>query len=97
MKLIKVIAKMVIKEDKVEEFKNIVKELVAETRKEEGCMIYELFQDVNNKNELSFVEEWESSEALQKHMNSKHFQEALPKFAEIQEKKPEISICTLVM
>ncbi|MCO5387706.1 MULTISPECIES: putative quinol monooxygenase [Desulfosporosinus] len=95
--MIKVIAKLTIKEDKIEELKSIIPELVAETRKEDGCLSYQLFQDVKNKKMLSFVEDWESNEALQRHMNSKHFQEAMPKIAELQEKEMELSVCTLVI
>ena len=94
--MIKVIAKLTIKEDMVELFKNIVNELITETRKEAGCIQYQLFQDINNKQVLSFVEEWESIEALQKHMKSKHFLENVPKFAELEEKEPEIIVSTLV-
>jgi len=95
--MIKVIAKLTIKEGKVEEFKSSIPELVAETRKEDGCHSYQLFQEVKNKNVLTFVEDWESMEALQKHMNSKHFQEVMPKLTELQEKEMELSICTLVI
>ncbi|MDO0823431.1 putative quinol monooxygenase [Desulfosporosinus nitroreducens] len=95
--MIKVIAKLTIKEDKIEELKSIIPELVAETRKEDGCLSYQLFQDVKNKKMLSFVEDWVSNEALQRHMNSKHFQEAMPKIAELQEKEMELSVCTLVI
>ncbi|MCO1601876.1 putative quinol monooxygenase [Desulfosporosinus nitroreducens] len=95
--MIKVIAKLTIKEDKIEELKSIIPELVAETRKEDGCLSYQLFQDVKNKKMLSFVEDWVSNEALQRHINSKHFQEAMPKIAELQEKEMELSVCTLVI
>ena len=95
--MIKVIAKLTIKEDKIEELMSIIPELVAETRKEDGCISYQLFQDVKNKKMLSFVEDWESNEALQRHMKSKHFQEAMPKIAELQEKEMELSVCTLVI
>ncbi|GAB6153552.1 putative quinol monooxygenase [Desulfosporosinus burensis] len=94
--MIKVIAKLTIKKGMVEEFKSSIPELVAETRKEDGCITYQLFQDVKNKRVLTFVEEWESMEALQSHMSSKHFQDAMPKLAELQEKDMELSVCTLV-
>lgn len=95
--MIKVIAKQTIKEDKIEEFKSIVSELVAKTREEEGCIFYQLFQDVKDKKTLTFLEEWQSMEALQTHMQSPHFKEAMPKLALLQEKEGEISVCTLVI
>jgi len=95
--MIKVIAKMTIKEDMVEQVKSSVQEMVAETRKEAGCLVYQLFQDVNNQKVFAFVEEWENMEALNKHLNSKHFKEAGPKLSQIQEKDMELSVCTLVI
>ncbi|MDR5659501.1 putative quinol monooxygenase [Serpentinicella sp. ANB-PHB4] len=95
--MVKVIVKMTIHEGMEEELKTILRPLVAETRKEQGCISYELFQDVNNKREFSFIEEWESAQALQQHMQSKHFKEAMPQLNKLQEKEMEVSVCTLVI
>ena len=92
--MIKVIAKMIIKEDKVEGLINSIAGLVEETRKEAGCIEYNLFQDVNIKNQFTFIEEWDSPEALKSHMSSKHFQEMIPKLTEIMEREMEVSVCT---
>jgi quinol monooxygenase YgiN len=95
--MIKVIAKITIKPDMTDDLKNIVPGLVAETRKENGCLSYQLFQDIKVKNVFAMIEEWENQEALDKHMNSKHFQEAIPKIVAIQEKDIEINVYTLVI
>ena len=95
--MIKVVAKQTIKEDKVEACKAIIVGLVEETRKEEGCIVYELYQDIKNKNVLTFIEEWESMDALKRHMNSKHFLESMPKITAIQEKEAEVNIYTLAI
>lgn len=95
--MIKVIAKIIVKPDMIDTLKNIVPGLIAETRKESGCISYQLFQDLNNINVFAMIEEWENQETLNKHMNSKHFQEAIPKIAAIQEKDMEVNVCTLVI
>jgi quinol monooxygenase YgiN len=95
--MIKVIAKITVKEDAIDAFTKDAFALVAETRKEFGCISYQVFQDVNLKNEFTFLEEWASPEALQNHMKSTHFQETMPKFAEISEKEMDISVCTLLV
>jgi len=46
--MLKLVAKFIIKEDKIDEFKKYTEELVTETRKEKGCISYQLFQDVND-------------------------------------------------
>lgn len=95
--MVKVTAKMVVKENEFDALKNIIKNLVEDTRKEDGCICYELFQDINNKQIFTFIEEWESEEALNKHMESKHLLEARPKLKELQETKMEVNIYKLVI
>lgn len=84
--MIKVVAKSIVKDDKIEEFKSYAEELASETRKEEGCISYQLFQDVNNSKILTFIEEWESLDSLQNHMKTKHFVEIVPKLDVMKEK-----------
>jgi quinol monooxygenase YgiN len=95
--MIKVIAKITIKEDSIDTFKETAVKLVAETRREFGCMSYQLYSDVNIKNEFTFVEEWANPDALQNHMKAKHFQDAMAKFADLSEKEMDISVCTLLI
>lgn len=91
--MIKVIAKNFVKEDRVNKVLEIAKELVAATLKEEGCINYEMYQDVKNPQELIFVEEWKSIEALNAHMASEHFTRIVPSMSEHMDKKPEMNIC----
>lgn len=95
--MIKIVAKFTVKEDKIEEFKNIAGELVAETRKEKGCISYELFQELNDAKGLTFIEEWENQDTLDCHMESKHFNEIFPKLAAIQEKDPDVIMYRLLL
>jgi quinol monooxygenase YgiN len=49
---------------------------VAEASREEaGCISYRLYEDIELENEFVFVEEWESSEALQSHFATSHIRE----------------------
>ena len=55
--------------------------VAAASRKEAGCISYRLYEDVELENEFVFVEEWESSEALQAHFATAHvrdFMQAIP-------------------
>ncbi|WP_442913570.1 putative quinol monooxygenase [Lacrimispora sp.] len=36
-------------------------------------MAYELFQELNNPNSLTLIEEWENMDALQRHTQTPHF------------------------
>src|ERR1700693_3963633 len=51
------------------------------SREETGCVSYRLYEDTELENEFVFVEEWESSEALQRHFATAHvaeFMKAIP-------------------
>ncbi|SHH95591.1 putative quinol monooxygenase [Clostridium grantii] len=95
--MIKVVAKNFPKEDKIAEVIELCKELVDATRKEEGCIKYELFQDVNEPNVLTFIEEWVDVEALNKHMASEHFTRIIPEFGEFMLKDGDINVYTKVI
>lgn len=42
------------------------------TRKEQGCISYDLHQSVTDENTLVFVERWESTDALNAHFETPH-------------------------
>jgi len=90
--MIKVVAKGYAQEDKVNEIIEMCKELVELTRKEDGCISYELYQDINDSTILTFVEEWESKEALDKHMKTEHFTRIVPIKNKLMAKPTEINI-----
>ena len=94
--MVKVIAKFFVKEDKVEEFLKLAGELVQESRKEAGCVNYNLVQDLNNKQILVMLEEWESAGILKTHMASAHFTTIIPKMSLLQYQKEEITVCKTV-
>jgi quinol monooxygenase YgiN len=45
---------------------------VEPTRAEEGCLRYDLFQDITDPLKFTFIEEWTSEEALDMHSKSAH-------------------------
>ena len=94
--MIKVIAKFFAKEDKIKEFLELANELVEKTRKENGCVNYNLLQGLNDQQTLIMVEEWESAEVLKAHMASAHFTSIIPKMTLLTSKKEEITVCKTV-
>ncbi len=69
-----VIAKVEIKRGNVERVEKELLKLIDPTRKEEGCLRYELHQDNQNKECFIFVESWENQALLEAHMQSTHLQ-----------------------
>ncbi len=76
--MIKVVAKNKINVDKVEIVLSMYEELVKATRMEEGCIAYELFQDVEDSSVLTMIEEWEDKASLDQHMKTEHFMRIVP-------------------
>ena len=77
--MIKVVAKGKLKpEVNVEEYLIQARELVAETRKEEGCITYALHQDINDPSIVTMLEEWVDVEALNQHNKAEHVKRIVP-------------------
>ena len=93
--MIKVVAKGVYQEGKAEEAIALYDELVKETRKENGCIAYDLFRDKKDPDILTMIEQWESDEALEKHMKSEHFTRIVPMIAKMR-KSSELNIYELI-
>ncbi|WP_313375420.1 putative quinol monooxygenase [Chishuiella sp.] len=70
--MLQVIAKSIAKDDKIEETKKALEALVNPTRKEDGCIKYELFQDIDHPEVFVFSEEWESKTKLEVHLKQPH-------------------------
>lgn len=92
--MLKVVAKGYIKSGKTEKFKKIASELVDKSRKEEENISYGLYQDTDNNQILTFIEEWKDKAALNKHMKTEHFVRIMAELAKFQEKDMEINIYT---
>ena len=70
----------------------LCKKLVEESLKEEGCIEYGLYQDLENSGILTILEEWKDESSLDKHLNSNHFKEIFPLLSECLEKETEINV-----
>jgi quinol monooxygenase YgiN len=91
--MIKVVAKNLVKAEKMDTFIGMARELVKLTRQNDaGCVRYELVQGVENPRLLTFLEEWADQDALDKHMETPHFKEIVPRFADCMEEPGEVDL-----
>lgn len=74
--IVHVIALFVAASGKEEELEQVLTALVEPTRKEEGCLRYDLLRGFGSSAAFAFVEEWESIETLDAHSRSAHLKEA---------------------
>ena len=71
-----VIALFVAAPGKEEELEQTLTALVEPTRKEAGCIRYDLLRGFGSSAAFAFIEEWESAETLDAHSKSDHLKEA---------------------
>ena len=72
MDFIVVLAKIYPKEGCKDTVIELSDDLIEKTLSEEGNIDYQLLKSLND-NTLTFVEKWQSLDALKEHMNSPHF------------------------
>jgi len=94
--MIKLVSKGYFYEDKVEEAIKIYSELVVKSRKEEGCIAYNLYQDTIEKTVLTMIEEWENEEVLETHRNTEHFKTLVPIVKSLR-KSSDLNVYKLVL
>jgi len=94
--MITIVAKSIIKPGRKEDFKILTEKLIKESRKEIGCISYNLYEDINHPNILTFIEEWKNEEAIKLHNVSKHYTGIVPKLSELREGKTEINLYKLI-
>jgi quinol monooxygenase YgiN len=76
--------------DKVEELKSLLLSIIEPTRREPGCIKYELLQNQADPTDFTFVEEWESTAWLELHLASTHIQAAVLKLEGVAVAPPDI-------
>ena len=79
--MITVIAKLPIKEGKMEEALTEIKELMAKVAKEEGTVLYSLNSEKANPNTLVLVEQYKDKDAFNFHSSTPHFKDFFTKSA----------------
>lgn len=70
--MIYVIATLTAKPGALEALRAPAAACIAETRKEKGCLGYELFESLEDPTKLVFVEMWETREDLTAHSKQPH-------------------------
>ena len=90
--MIKVVARTLVREDGIEAYHALAKEIVAESQKDPGNITYTMNQSTGDKRLHAMIEAWESMEALKMHMETEHFKRIVPQMGQLAEENypPEI-------
>ncbi len=93
---VRVVARMIAKPETIAELQSVLTGLVEPTRVEEGCVSYELLQNVADSTDFTFVEQWSTDAALDAHLASPHLQAALERLGDLLAGEPDIQRYRLV-
>ncbi len=93
LSMIGVIAKLPVKQEKVQEAIEAIKELMVHVAKEEGTLVYTMNRGRKSEpNTLVMMERYRDKAALDAHSSTPHFKAFFAKAGELLDGKPEISI-----
>ena len=70
--MIHLIATLHIRPGTTDEVVRLATPCIEATRREDGCLLYDLHQSLTEPSKLVFVEKWESREALERHFREPH-------------------------
>ena len=87
---LRVVARIKAKPERVAEVRELLLGLVEPTRKEPGCVTYELLQNRDDPTDFTFTEEWESDAAFKSHRESDHIKALGPKLTPVVVEVPDI-------
>jgi quinol monooxygenase YgiN len=88
---IRVIARALARTGKQEQLRNTLAEMLAPTRAEQGCRLYNLYES-NNQGLFYFYEEWESQDALDRHTKTPHYKQLTKNVRDLLEGVFEVNI-----
>ena len=90
-----IVARLSIKPDKIKDFTEVAKEMIANSNKEEGCTSYQLFQDPYDNSKFVFVEEYKNQAAVDAHFATDYFKAFGTKIGDLIAGAPEIKVITV--
>jgi quinol monooxygenase YgiN len=88
--MIKVVATLIAKPGQTDALKAVLGTLVTETRKEAGCLAYDLCQREDNVEHFVMLEQWADAAALKSHFGMPHLQAALGAAKDLLASPPDI-------
>lgn len=90
--MLKVVAKLTVKKDKIEEFKKTAENLINNSTAEEANIFYTLNQSVEDEQQFAFIECWKDEEALKNHEATEHFKNIFPALGALCEASEPVAI-----
>ena len=91
-KTLTVVALFKSKPGKENQLRKLLSGLIAPSRKDAGCVNYDLHQSVENPAQFMFHENWDSKALLDSHLQTAHVQGALSQIGDLVSEPPQITL-----
>jgi quinol monooxygenase YgiN len=92
---LKIVAIMTVKPEAIKDILPVFQAVVQGSQEEDGCIFYNLHQDINDSTKFIMLEEWKSQAAIDYHNSTDHFKTFKEASKDMIEKS-EVSILKLV-
>jgi len=92
----RVVLRVVARMETVEQLRPVLFELAAESRKENGCNAYKIFQSQSDPLEFVCYESWASDAALDAHLTAPHVQQAFERGLPLLAEPPDRRVYTTI-
>jgi quinol monooxygenase YgiN len=93
---LRVIARVAAKAERVEQVRAILMGVVEPTRREPGCLSYQLLQNQADPTDFTFIEEWASTAAELSHFATPHILNALRQLPGLLATEPDVRRYTVL-
>lgn len=86
------IVSLEIKEGMADKFEAAMAKAIKPTRKEKGCVTYDLSRDTKTPTQYLLYERWQNLSTLEAHLESQHITTLLKELADLLAKPPELRV-----
>lgn len=92
--MLKIVAHFYIKPEFVTKADALFTEMVEKSRKDKGCLSYELYQAENDKGHFVFIETWKDKAAIDAHNKTEHFTRIVKQLTDMSYKEAIVTVMT---
>ena len=87
---VRMIARFTAHPEQQQALRETLSDLIEPTRRESGCLRYELWHNRSDPTDFTFIEEWASEAALEVHSRTPHLAALFKKLLELGVAEPEV-------
>ena len=93
---VRVVARAIAKTDQILQVKAIVYSLQEYSRREKGCLRYDVLQNRDEPTDFTTLEKWTDQEFLDAHFQAPHFKTAIAQLKGLLKSEPDIRFYQLI-